>query len=431
MSSTPSNNIEFESVNESTGSPAENSPVENSPVENSPAANAPVENAPVENAPVENSPGASLLREIANSPPANAPAANLPGTVNSPANNSSATNSPPVNPFTSNSQAPSPLTNSENNSQEMNFEATTSTRTSTSTSTTTVPATTTVEEVNSNYSTLTKTKKRRSTKQREADAGQKEMLDRLRQMYMKEFIDIPEKYRPKPKAYVARAAWYKKEGPERDKYIESWLIADKDAADARMGKNVGKKRLTEKEEFSDEYILDTLPSIVSEATGSADKFKPSTDTLRQRAKKAIEKMHEITDRAHDQLMKRIKQPAVRRTANYLFKETRKLTKRLAAEVNTQTRHLQKAAKEYIRRESMVAKGSIEKKAEANLTAALQRRPTKRMTHRLARLRNAGKGIPVKNFLKAENKAGRIPKTLKNKWKTSIPENATPLNTYND
>jgi hypothetical protein len=288
-----------------------------------------------------------------------------------------------------------------------------------------------VEEVNTNYSTLTKTKKRRSTKQREADAGQKEMLDRLRQMYMKEFIDIPEKYRPKPKAYVARAAWYKKEGPERDKYIESWLLADKDAADARMGKNVGKKRLTEKEEFSDEYILDTLPSIVSEATGSADKFKPSTDTLRQRAKKAIEKMHEITDRAYDQLMKRIKQPAVRRTANYLFKETRKLTKRLAAEVNTQTRHLQKAAKEYIRRESNIAKGSIEKKAEANLTAALQRRPAKRMTHRLARLRNAGKGIAVKNFLKGENKAGRIPKTLKNKWKTSIPENATPLNTYND
>jgi hypothetical protein len=105
------------------------------------------------------------------------------------------------------------------------------------------------------------------------------MLDMLRGMYNKEFADIPEKFRPKPKAYVARAAFYKKEGPERDQYIETWLLSDRTAADARMGVNVGKKRLKETANFSNEYVLDTLPSIVSEATGSSEKFHPSMDTL--------------------------------------------------------------------------------------------------------------------------------------------------------
>jgi len=327
---------------------------------------------------------------------------------------------------THNMNEPSP--NLEENTTTLETPTTTI---QTPTTTTAEPTITALEEVEEANSPLrNKTKKRRSTKQSEADAGQKQMLELLRGIYAKEFAEIPEKFRPKPKAYVARAAWYKK-GDERDKYIQSWILADKDAANARMGVNVGKKRQKEKAEFSNDYVLDTLPSIVSNATNSAEKFKPSTDSLKERAKKAIQKMNEITDRAHDQLMKRIKQPIVRRTANYLFRETRKLTKRLTAEINIQTRHLQQAAKDHIRRESKAAKTSIERKAEANLTAALGRRPAKRMTHRLTRLRNAGKGVAVKNFLNAENKAGRIPKTIRAKWKTSIPENSSPLNTYND
>ena len=274
-----------------------------------------------------------------------------------------------------------------------------------------------------------KTKKRRSTKQREADQGQKNMLDLLRGMYNEEFADIPEKYRPKPKAYVARAAYYKKEGPERDKYIESWLLSDRTAADARMGVNVGKKRLKETANFSNEYVLDTLPSIVSEATGTSEKFHPSMDTLKERAKKAVNKMNEITDKAHDGLMKRIKQPVVRKSAVYLFKETRKLIKRLGGEINTQARHLQQAAKNYIDRQKKGAQGSLEKKAEANLTIALGQKPNKRMTHRLTRLRNTGKGINIKNFLNVENKAGRLPKTIKKNWRKSIPEGTAQLNDY--
>ena len=333
------------------------------------------------------------------------------------------------NSLPQNSVGASPLSDVNNSLNRP--ETTTEEPTTTQEQTTTQEPTTTREQLEElNYSAVNKTKKRRSTKQSEADAGQKEMLELLRGIYNKEFAEIPEKYRPKPKAYVARAAWYKK-GSERNSYIQSWVLKDKNAANARMSGRAAKKSVKENMEVSNTNVLDTLPSIVSESVGSAEKFKPSTDTLKQRAKKAIHHMNEITDRAHDQLMKRIKQPVVRKTANYLFKETRKLTKRLAAEINTQTRHLQQAAREYIRHESKAAKSSIERQADANLTAALGRRPAKRMTHRLTRLRNSGSNINVKNFLNAENKEGRIPKTLKNKWKTSIPENATPLNTYND
>jgi len=274
-----------------------------------------------------------------------------------------------------------------------------------------------------------KTKRRRSTKQREADEGQRKMLELLRGMYNKEFADIPEKFRPRPKAYVARAAYYKKEGPERDKYIENWLLSDRTAADARMGTNVGKKRLKEQANFSNKYVLETLPSIVSEATGSSEKFHPSMDTLKERAKKAVQRMHELTDRAHDGLMKRIKQPAVRKTAAYLFKETRKLIKRLGGEINTQTRHLQKAAKDYIDRQRKGAQSSLQRKAEANLTGVLGKKPNKRLTHRLTRLRNAGKSVNIKNFLNAENKAGRLPKTLKKNWRKRIPNNSALRNDY--
>jgi hypothetical protein len=276
-----------------------------------------------------------------------------------------------------------------------------------------------------------KTKKARSTKQREADDGQKGMLEILREMYRKEFSDVPEKFRPKPKVYVARAAWYKPEGPERDKYIQSWILADRNAADARMGVNVRKKRIEEKSDYSNDYVLNSLPSFVSESTGSKEKFNPSTETLKQRVHTAIGKMNSIVDKTEDALMNKIKEPQVRKTAKYLFKQTRKLTKRIGGEIHRQGKIMETLAKKHVHTESKHALHSIEKKAQLNLTAALGRNPPKRMTHRLARLRNSGKGIPVKNFLRGEEKAGRVPKTAKRNWKNTPPSNSTPVNQYDD
>jgi hypothetical protein len=257
------------------------------------------------------------------------------------------------------------------------------------------------------------------------------MLEVLREMYGTEFSDVPEKFRPKPKVYVARAAWYKPEGPERDKYIQSWILADRNAADARMGINVGKKRIEEKSDYSNDYVLNSLPSFVSVSTGSREKFSPSTETLKQRTHTAISKMNSIVDKTEDALMNKIKEPQVRKTAKYLFKQTRTLAKRIGNEIHKQGKIMESLAKKHVLNESKRAFHSIEKKAQLNLTAALGRNAPKRMTHRLARLRNSGKGIPVKNFLKGEEKAGRVPKTAKRNWKNTLPSNSTPINQYDD
>lgn len=278
-------------------------------------------------------------------------------------------------------------------------------------------------------------KPRRSTKQKAADEGQKQMLELLREIYRKEFSDIPEKFRPKPKAYVARKIWYTEEGNARDKVIQSYILADKDAANARMGINLTRKRLEEKGEFSNNYVLDTLPSVVSSATSShsLNSFHPSTDTLKERAAKSIERLSEITNSTETKLMSHLKEPVLRSKARYMFKETRKVVKRLGHEIKTQAKHLEHAAKQHIRVEGQKARAKIEKKAQVNLTVALGKKPNKRLTHRLARLRNSGQGVPVENFLRAEKKAGRVKGSLSETNSTPEPKNKTAslLNSYND
>jgi len=325
----------------------------------------------------------------------------------------------------------------------------TNSETSTMPTTTPIPTTTaSVPEENSRINGLESAnppnnvshKPRRSTKQKAADEGQRQMLELLREIYRKEFSDIPEKFRPKPKAYVARKIWYTEEGNARDKVIQSYILADKDAANARMGVNLTRKRLEEKGEFSNDYVLNTLPSVVSSATSSSslNSFHPSTDTLRERAAKSIERLSEITDNAEMKLMTQIKEPALRSKARYVFKETRKVVKRLGHEIKTQAKHLEHAAKQHIRMEGQKARAKIEKKAQLNLTVALGKKPNKRLTHRLARLRNSGQGVAVKNFLRAEKKAGRVRGPIN----SSTPENestlpelknktASLLNSYND
>ena len=64
--------------------------------------------------------------------------------------------------------------------------------------------------------------KGRSQKQKEADNGAADILERMRNLYSREFADIPEKKRPKPPAWAARAALYK-DGEEREEYIQNML----------------------------------------------------------------------------------------------------------------------------------------------------------------------------------------------------------------
>ncbi len=75
--------------------------------------------------------------------------------------------------------------------------------------------------------------KGRSAKQQEADEGAAKMLERMRNLYSREFADIPEKKRPKPPAWAARAAMYK-DGEEREEYIQNLI---RNSRNSLMSKN--------------------------------------------------------------------------------------------------------------------------------------------------------------------------------------------------
>ena len=123
------------------------------------------------------------------------------------------------------------------NSMASSVEPTTSSSTSTMDVESTAPASTLTSDTNvvlenenptpqtSNETTEvaeSPAAKGRSAKQQEADEGAAEMLERMRNLYSKEFADIPEKKRPKPPAWAARAAMYKN-GQEREEYIQNLI----------------------------------------------------------------------------------------------------------------------------------------------------------------------------------------------------------------
>jgi len=70
----------------------------------------------------------------------------------------------------------------------------------------------------------------RTEKQSEHDEGAAKMLEEMREKYAEAFKDVPEKKRPKAKAWAARAAYFKliNEGEdEKDKYIREQIDTDR------------------------------------------------------------------------------------------------------------------------------------------------------------------------------------------------------------
>jgi hypothetical protein len=105
--------------------------------------------------------------------------------------------------------------------------------------------TTTVEEVvlenknktpsNNEETTVAKSPaaKGRSNKQRKSDENAAEMLQRMRNMWSREFADVPEKSRPKPPSWAARAAMYKT-GVEQEEYLQNLI---RESRNSLMAKN--------------------------------------------------------------------------------------------------------------------------------------------------------------------------------------------------
>jgi hypothetical protein len=87
----------------------------------------------------------------------------------------------------------------------------------------------------------------RTEKQSEHDDGAAKMLEEMREKYETAFEDVPEKKRPKAKAWAARAAYFKliNEGEEeKDKYIDQQIEADR--ATMSGNKPVAKNTVTNK-----------------------------------------------------------------------------------------------------------------------------------------------------------------------------------------
>lgn len=73
----------------------------------------------------------------------------------------------------------------------------------------------------------------RSNKQRKSDENAAEMLQRMRNMWSREFADVPEKSRPKPPSWAARAAMYKT-GAEQEEYLQNLI---RESRNSLMAKN--------------------------------------------------------------------------------------------------------------------------------------------------------------------------------------------------
>ena len=188
----------------------------------------------------------------------------------------------------------------------------------------------------------------RSKKQSEADAGQAAMLNKLRNRYATEFANIPEKKRPKAKAYVARAAYYK-EGAERNAYINEWIRKDREAAEVRMGQRKKPVAATKAPSYMNSSLRSSSLASSSAASNTRNitkklKFYPSADPLRSQVIKARKHLDDIADHVAKRLVETATDSKTRRAARQLRTQMRKYTTLLAKEVRHQASALERAAK---------------------------------------------------------------------------------------
>lgn len=292
------------------------------------------------------------------------------------------------------------------------------------------------------------------------------MMAELRDRYAAEFANIPERVRPKAKAYVARAAFYKPEGAEREAYIKEWLEKDRAAAEVRLGQRPKPARaprtttVAAEEEFEDaddDALADTFEDeaptaaateprsakLLSVAQTRKMKFAPSADPLRAQAGRAAEKLEGAATRLEKKLVGRARTPEARAAAREFAKETRRVARELAKEARRQAAELERAARLKLRQEAKKAFDEIQSQAARNIEAATGYRARKNMTRRLAHLRDYGAQISAKTFLAKEQEKGRWKPRKTRKGvsfagnmatgaATTRPSNASiPMNSYND
>lgn len=191
------------------------------------------------------------------------------------------------------------------------------------------------------------------------------MLAQLRERYAREFADIPERQRPKAKAYVARAAYYKATDEDREAYIQNWIRRDRNAAAVRMGKRTRKAKPAaptptlppliegDDEEFVENELAENEPEGAApeppsqaEATSATRSihFAGVANPLRSQASHATEKLNTLVEKTESSLMRHAVDPQTRQAARKLVAAMRLQVRRLTQETRKQARNLERAAK---------------------------------------------------------------------------------------
>ena len=153
----------------------------------------------------------------------------------------------------------------------------------------------------------------RTEKQSEHDEGAAKMLVEMREKYETAFEKVPEKKRPKAKAWAARAAYFKliNEGEkEKDKYIDQQIETDRAAMSGN--KPVAKNTVTNKNVKASAqnfvYSLNnTVDAAVESATVSVEQAATNGPT-RKAAKRFISILRRSTQKLKSSLMRKIGSP---------------------------------------------------------------------------------------------------------------------------
>ena len=116
--------------------------------------------------------------------------------------------------------------------------------------------------------------KGRSNKQQKSDEKAAEMLQRMRNMWSREFADIPERSRPKPPSWAARAAMYKT-GEEQEEYLQNLIRESRNSLMAKNSSDYNKSLGNNTEMLVEQLVsgLDNLTKIARQLKNVTRKGK--------------------------------------------------------------------------------------------------------------------------------------------------------------
>jgi hypothetical protein len=251
-----------------------------------------------------------------------------------------------------------------------------------------------------------------SSQQAVLDSQEKELREVLVPRWNQEFADIPEKYRPKAKAYDARSiVSYRMKYPDDEAGIEEkiqgFIERDRRATQIRMGElpRVATAPLSAPIPSQVEANSEINPRNYLNSAAHVKNFSPPATIFRDQVRKTREHLHKILKNTQKKLQSKAVNKNTRKAAKSLVSAFRKETDYLLREAKRQADELERAAKQRIREERRQAYERIMEHARENLKIVTGSIPTKNMTRRLAsaRRKSAGRGVNAQAFVNSQSR----------------------------